>query len=637
MKKISIERLSFRNFKGIKELTLNLNSESKNIHGANGTGKTSVFDGFSWLLFGKNSENSADFNLKPLDKDSSPIHKLETEVEGVLIVDGQTITLKRIYKEKWTKKRGSENEELTGHETSFFYNEVPVSLSEYKNKVALIIDEELSKILVNTLYFNVSLPWKKRREILSQMVGEIENGYLTSQITNNKELIEMLNSEKNLEDEKKILAVKKKRLKDEIESIPSRIDEVHRNMPAIQDFEQLQAEIDIKETESTNIYNQIIDSSKGNQSEIDLIEKKQIELSELKKQLFEEKQVFETNQRAGIEKIQSELNQIKSSTQESEQTNKTIDLRVSNLQNDISVLNENIKGLRVTYSKINETTFVLDPNSICCPTCKRDFDNAIDKKEELEKNFNTNKMERLAEIIKQADEINESIEKNKKEIKELELAKLPITDNSQIISEYEIKLSEIKSEVFTNETLQNQIDTFVIPEIEKKTDLILEQRQIEIKSEIETLKTKLTDKFLIEKSENRIKELNDQLKTISSEIAQIERIEFQIEQFNNLKNKAIEKRVNEKFALVKFKMFNDQLNGGVEETCICTINGVPFADLNTASKINAGIDVINALQYHFNCQMPIFIDGRESVTEIIKTDAQVVSLVVDSLCNVLSL
>jgi hypothetical protein len=165
----------------------------------------------------------------------------------------------------------------------------------------------------------------------------------------------------------------------------------------------------------------------------------------------------------------------------------------------------------------------------------------------------------------------------------------------------------------------------------------LEQRQIEIKSEIEILKTKLTDKFLIEKSENRIKELNDQLKTISAEIAQIERIEFQIEQFNNLKNKAIEKRVNEKFALVKFKMFNDQLNGGVEETCICTINGVPFADLNTASKINAGIDVINALQYHFNCQMPIFIDGRESVTEIIKTDAQVVSLVVDSGCDVLSL
>lgn len=636
MKKISIERLSFRNFKGIEKLTIDFNSQSKNIHGANGTGKTSVFDGFSWLLFGKNSENSADFNLKPLDKNSNPIHKLETEIEGVLIIDGQTVTLKRIYKEKWTKKRGSENEELTGHETTFFYNEIPVSLSEYKNKVALIIDEELSKILVNTLFFNVSLPWKKRREILSQMVGEIKTESLTSQIKNNAELIELLNAEKNLEDEKKILSAKKKRLKDEIETLPARIDEVQRNTPAQQDFEQIQAEIDIKENELKSIFDQIIDSSKGNESEIKLIEEKQNELASLKKQLFDEKQTFETNRRAGIEAYQSKLNEIKSNNLESTQTNKTIDLRISNLENDNKVLNENIINLRAKYTRINESVFVLDVNSICCPTCKRDFDNADEKKQDLEKNFRENKMEQLAEIIKQADEINESIELNKVNIKQLELSKLPIIENTELIQEYENKLSEIQKETFVNCDLESKIEMFKIPTIAKCDVSILEQKQTEIKSEIETLKTKLSDKFQIEKSENRIKELQEQQKTIASEIASIERIEFQIEQFNNLKNKAIENRVNEKFALVKFKMFNDQMNGGIEETCICTIDGVPFADLNTAKKINAGIDIINALQYHFDCQMPIFIDGRESVTEIIKTDSQVVSLVVDEKCNSLS-
>ena len=116
---------------------------------------------------------------------------------------------------------------------------------------------------------------------------------------------------------------------------------------------------------------------------------------------------------------------------------------------------------------------------------------------------------------------------------------------------------------------------------------------------------------------------------MSQELADVEKLEMQIDNFNKSKINLIESRINNKFALVTFKMFSDQINGGEAPTCECLLNGVPFNDLNTASKINAGLDIINALQFHFGIFAPVFIDGRESVTQLIKTECQIISLIVD--------
>jgi exonuclease SbcC len=55
---------------------------------------------------------------------------------------------------------------------------------------------------------------------------------------------------------------------------------------------------------------------------------------------------------------------------------------------------------------------------------------------------------------------------------------------------------------------------------------------------------------------------------------------------------------------------------------------VPFSELNTAGKIWAGIDIINAMSSHYNVSAPIFLDNRESVTAIPDTDAQIINLIV---------
>lgn len=153
MKTIFLKSLSLRNFKGIKRLDLSFTEHETNIYGANGTGKTTVFDAFTWLLFGKDSSDRKDFNIKTLNPDGSNVEKMEHEVIAFISVDGEEKTLQRIYKENWVKKRGEADAELKGHETLFYINDVPKKASEYAKEISEIVDEQIFKLITNPNYF----------------------------------------------------------------------------------------------------------------------------------------------------------------------------------------------------------------------------------------------------------------------------------------------------------------------------------------------------------------------------------------------------------------------------------------------------------------------------------------------------
>ena len=184
MKTIKLKKLSLVNFKGIKNLEIELKDQTI-IEGKNGSGKTSVFDAYSWLLFGKNSQNQTDFSIKTYDTNNNVIHNLEHSVEGTFMIDDSEVVLKRLLREKWSKKKGSENPELTGNETIFFINEVPKSLSEYKLFVDGIISEESQKVLSNPLYFNQTMKWQDRRTILSKLAGDIDKTSILNNLSAN--------------------------------------------------------------------------------------------------------------------------------------------------------------------------------------------------------------------------------------------------------------------------------------------------------------------------------------------------------------------------------------------------------------------------------------------------------------------
>ena len=92
----------------------------------------------------------------------------------------------------------------------------------------------------------------------------------------------------------------------------------------------------------------------------------------------------------------------------------------------------------------------------------------------------------------------------------------------------------------------------------------------------------------------------------------------------------LEKKVNKMFDIVKFTMFEHHLNGNIKTKCECTMHGTPYQDLSTSEKINAGIDIINAMCRHHNAFAPIIIDNAESITDILPTASQQIRLVVSA-------
>jgi hypothetical protein len=104
---------------------------------------------------------------------------------------------------------------------------------------------------------------------------------------------------------------------------------------------------------------------------------------------------------------------------------------------------------------------------------------------------------------------------------------------------------------------------------------------------------------------------------------------FLTEEFTRTKVSALESKINNKFKYARFRLFEEQLNGGLNDVCTTLFDGVPYdGGLNNAARINVGLDIINTLSEHYGFSAPIFIDNAESVTQLIDTDAQIIRLVV---------
>lgn len=113
MKQIKLLSMHIQNFKGCKDRTIEFGEKTR-ISGANATGKTTIFDAFTWLLFGKDSLGSSDFDIRPLDADGKMVDNIEISVAAKISVDGDEYDLEKVQKQKWVKKRGTNTREFQG-------------------------------------------------------------------------------------------------------------------------------------------------------------------------------------------------------------------------------------------------------------------------------------------------------------------------------------------------------------------------------------------------------------------------------------------------------------------------------------------------------------------------------------------
>jgi len=641
--KITLKRLTFLNFKGIRDLSIDFNQDLTIISGENGTGKTSVYDGFNWLLFGKNSYDVKDFQIKTLDENNNPLHKLEHSVEGVFDIDGSDITFKRTYKEKWTKSKGAEEAEMTGHETLFFYNNVPLNQTEYKAKVDALVPEETMKLLTNPMYFN-QIKWEQRRKILMDITGKIEDAEMLAKITTTEnttqisELNDTLNSGKSTEEYKRELAAKRKLLNERLKEIPTRISEVDRSMPAVENWSKITSEIEEINTKISETEKLIEDRNSVYQKQREEAQAIQQRKHELQMKLSS---LQATNKLAGTKEAVQIENDIAIVKQKISNINRQIEdnnAQISKQNNTINQLNDANSILREQWNTENAKELTVTENELNCPTCKQPLPetDAEAQKEILLANFNNNKQGNLKRIEQQG--LN-----NKKVIESAESTVKQLSENNESLNEElkseNVKLLELQSKQSgvtsfvptpTEEEieLQKEIDSIVLPEMTTVDVSDLKSTKLDLSLQLDTLKSKLSNKEQIDKINTRIAELKAQEKELAQEIGSIEKIEFLVQKFETAKIDELDRRLKDLFPMVQFKLFNNLINGGTEPCCVILKDGVPFDDVNTAGKINLGLSIINVLVDYYGISCPIFLDQKEAINNPIPTKSQIIFLTV---------
>ena len=643
MKSIVIKRLSLLNFKGIRNLTVDFDEHETSVFGANGTGKTTLFDAFTWVLFGKDSQDRKTFNIKTLDENGNAIPKLPHEVCATIVVDGEPIELCRRFNEKWVKRRGQVGEEFTGHEEERLYNNVPMSLKEWNEKISNICSEQVFKFITNPKYF-VSQKTDVQRAMLFRMAGELSDAEIAAGNDDFTALLASITG-KTMEEYKKEIQAKKRRIRAEIEAIPEHIDERKRDISALSeyDYPAIEASIKDKQDEVAKIEAEMLDMSKRNEA----ISKKRSEavreLGQLKEKRlrleYEIKERVTSDYRAAI----SKKNEIQSKITDLERNIKNLSNRRDGLRRTVDECFSYREKLIAEWKDINASTITFNENDFVCPTCKRplDIDDIEKKQQEMTENFNLNKSSRLADNNRKGQEnkkrmqeaeaaissIDGEIKKASEDIERLkaseEFSINLVEPDARPAIEADMEYRRLSDEITSKENALEYSDD------NNAADFSSQKQELStLQSEIDGLKRELANRETINRNTQRIGELEAQYKEGAQELADLERIEFTMAAFSKARVDAVESRINKLFSLVRFKMFEQQINGCEVETCEAVVNGVPYSGQNNAMQLNMGIDIVNAICRFEGITAPVFIDNAESVNEFIPSQSQIIKLVV---------
>jgi len=648
---ILLDRLLEKHFKGITNFSFKINGKNASIYGENGSGKTTQFDAFLWLLFGKDSTDRSAFKIKPQDADGNDLHMLQTEVEATLFVDGKPLKLKKMQEEKWTKKHGSSEKELTGNTINYWWDEEPVKEGDYKKRIGELIDESIFRMITNPMYFNTKVKWEDRRKILLEMCGNKTDEEVIESDEKLKKLTAIL-AGKSIDAYKKVLADKLKGFEKERADIPPRIDELMLTLPKEQpDYSAVEQELH----NYRNIMSGIELDMTNATNTASAYRKKQQEFYGLKGKLETTKIRIDANAGSGHKKLVDEKSQLQNEKYQAEANKNSTANQITFYEKSLETnatkrqqLLDEWKNLNAELSNVSAIEFIEpDENSFSCPTCgqslpEKDMEGKL---EEMRVKFENNKKSNIFGVER-------SLEKNK--AAGLALKQDTVTLSTAIerykeaIAKAETRLIEINTRIaeingqlekptctpdYTADTeyssLQSQIEAlqaeFEAP-VEDTTANLLQNKN-EILDKINAYNAILHSKTTAESTRKRVEELKAEEKRLAKQITELEGHKYLLEQFVVAKVNMMESNINSHFQYVKFKMFDQQVNGGINECCDALVDGVPFVDANHAGKVNAGIDCINALCAYYEVTAPIFIDFSESVSERIDTNSQIINLV----------
>lgn len=632
MKDIRLISLEMSNFKCHQHLKIDFNGENVAIFGDNATGKSTVYDALMWVLFSKDSHGNGDKNLevKPLGSNGEVLdHEALTAVDVVFAVNGEEVTLRRTYREKWETKRGFSEAVYTGNVSEYYVDSVPVKRNGFQDKVNELVDEETFRLLTSTSYFAAELSWQDRRATLFDVAGVMDDKQILQTTDQFVPLVDSM-GKLSLEDYKKKLLSEKKRFVGAKSEIPARISECQKTASdlASVDFAGARAKLDELNIQKDSLSAQVIAIEHDSAQDAKRIEIREVQME--MSALEHENRVY----RAG-------------------QQTKTVDL--SKLRYEISILTQRARRMKQSLAREREYIAGLDYKTArsreqwssvyletftggTCTSCGQAL--PADKLQKAKDTFEARKKKRMDEIAESANsfkaEIAQAEDRVKRYEEDIQQMEAEVAAKEQEISAAEANVvvvtdmegfterrAEINSRLYT---LTQELEGMVGNTMGAKMEL--NQKIAEVSQEIKACMDTISKESVLEYTRKRIDQLRDEAKNAAEALEAIEKMLFLIDEYSRYKTRFVEDSINGLFRIARFRLFREQANGGVEDRCDVVHDGVPYISVNNGMKINLGIDIINTLSIAYGVRVPLFVDNAESVTELEHSGSQIIRLVV---------
>lgn len=662
-----LKSLHGENFKGIKSIDIKFGEKKTKISGQNASGKTTIFDAFTWLLFNKNSAGEEKFNVRPLDKDGKRIDNVEIKVVAVLDVDGKEVELSKVQKQNWVKKRGTNTVSLQGNPNSYEIDGYPKSEAEFKAYVSgLAQSEEMFKMLTNPQYFS-SLKWKDQRDILMKLTTDVSDVELAQTDAKYAPLLDELEKAPSTDDIRAKFSKALSEWKKKQAEIPVRIDEAEKSKTDVDVAEQELAKADL-----TRRIAECDKKIAGADHSLDELRDKEMRLQLDMSGITQTMNRELSNRRYEID---ADLCGCEDELKHLEQTISLKENQIVGNEKAITDADAERKKIGEKYNAeyakafdeapylFDESKWVFDENSTVCSLCgqklpedkieqlKADFESRkeyakagaeeklkaerfkfdTDKKVELNRLIvlGNEKKELITELTKKNADLNTEIDAlkkqeqdaiSKKEELSKQLSDIPAEADYSQNEEY-VKLKAERDKILADiAKLESEGADKVVTDLKaEKADL---QSQLD---EVNKVITQAANNVAID---DRIETLRDEQKEIGQKVADQEQMLYLLEEFIRFKLNKVSESINSHFKTVNFKLFEMQLNGGMKDCCECTVNGVPYSTLNSGHRIVAGLDIIRSLSVLYGVSVPIFVDNAESLNEfnVPDMDAQLILL-----------
>lgn len=630
--KLRIKKLSLFNYAGFPSFEITF-TEKTLVSGKNGLGKTTIANAiFSTLFSGRNINGTKADRHRPHDEIGEILNCDPVIAILVLEIDGVEHTIQRTEQQVWVKHRNSFEPQFEGNTTSYTVDGEHYIESKYKKWLEEqgVTEKEFRFVTSATDLLNMSV--NDRRAQLIEMFGDADCDFDIAARNDKyqplRESLRKYSVDEVMERQKDKIKQCEKVLKD----LPLRIRE-RKEMLVDVDEEELNKQKDkiLKKLDDIATKREaLLNGSEGAKR----FKKQNIEndISKLSGSLINEYYKIDNEKKAALNLAESSLRKMQEQAE-------VIKVDYKSKHEQLALFKSEIEKTQTEYKEVLHSSF--DENNLVCPTCGRPYDSTMiedarthfekekqsriekinDKGQELFDKYTSLKKE-IDTIIENAKQLQVDIDKQKAEVKVRQMD----ADSLCSLDDY---IKSNKDYISLNKQLLD-LDKEIVNNKDKKSDMEeLQRLEVEYKAKLNDVNTKLSQAFYNSRNQEFIVTYETQLEEARTRAAKIQQLLDLAAELKNEKIKLVQDRINSHFKLVKWVMFEPQINGNVADVCKATVRGsILRNDLNTGMSVLAEIDICNAFQKKLGIIAPIIIDNAEqldsdSISKI-KADSQLI-------------